>query len=142
MAIDAKRELQDIPGARELVRQRDGWWMTAPSLDVIATATCMLGWEARLSTMTGCALPAGETEVIYHYYLDGQAYNFKVCTKKNVLPSISTILPAADWIEREIQDLYGVEFKNHPHPERLIRPVQLEPGFFREEGGAAGKNRR
>ncbi len=141
MTNDYKNELQELPGAKELVQRRDGWWMTAPELDVIALAACMLNWEARLSTMTGCALPGGETEVIYHYYLDSQAFNFKVATKNSQLPSISKILPAADWIEREIQDLYSVEFRNHPHPDRLIRPVQLEPGFFREEGGAAGKNR-
>ena len=52
------------------------------------------------------------------------------------------IWPAADWIEREITDLYKVEFTGHPHPERLIRPVQLEAGMFREPGGAAGKERR
>jgi len=142
MALDYKHELQSLPGAAQLIRQRDGWWMAAPALEVQALARCMRTWEARLSTMTGRALPKNETEVIYHYCLDNQAFNFKVATQKNALPSISSILPAADWIEREIQDLYGVEFKGHPHPERLILPVQLPPGFFREEGGAAAKNRR
>ena len=111
--------------------------MAAPNLDVLVLARCMKEWEARLSTITAAVLPDDETEVIYHYYLDRQAYNFKVPTQKNTLPSISSVLPAADWIEREIQDLYRVEFKNHPHPGRLIRPVQLEPGLFRES-----KNRR
>jgi NADH:ubiquinone oxidoreductase subunit C len=141
MTTDYQKELQALPGATELIRQRDGWWMSAPALDVCAAARTMLAWEGRLSTMTGYALPGNETEVIYHYYLDHQTYNLKVCTQNNSLPSISPVLPAADWIEREIQDLYGVEFKNHPHPDRLIRPVNMEPGMFREPGGAAGKNR-
>jgi NADH:ubiquinone oxidoreductase subunit C len=142
MTIDYKSQLQGLPGATELIKQRDGWWMAAPSLDVQATARCMKEWEARLSTITAAVLPDDETEVIYHYYLDHHAFNFKASTQKNTLPSISTILPAADWIEREIQDLYRVEFKNHPHPDRLIRSVQMEPGLFREQGGAAEKNKR
>jgi Ni,Fe-hydrogenase III component G len=116
--------------------------MDAPNLDVLAAAELMQARQARLTTMTATMLPNEETEVIYHYYLDHQAFNFKRPTQQNTLPSISNILPAADWIEREIQDLYRVEFKNHPHPERLIRSAQLEPGLFREPGGAAGKNRR
>ena len=142
MSDDFKIQLQTIPGVSELIRQRDGWWMAAPALDVLTMARRMKELGARLSTITAAALPGDETEVIYHYYVDRQTINFKVSTQASVLPSISHILPSADWAEREIQDLYGVEFKDHPHPGRLIRPPQLEPGFVREPGGAAGKNRR
>jgi NADH:ubiquinone oxidoreductase subunit C len=142
MVTDIKEQLQELPGATTLIQQLDGWWMAAPALDVLATARRMQEWGGRLSTMSAVALPGDETEVIYHYYLDHQVFNFKVTTQKNTLPSISLVLPAADWIEREIQDLYRVEFASHPHPDRLIRPPQLEPGFFREAGGAAEKARR
>ncbi len=142
MASDDNNRLTDLPGATEFIQQRDGWWMAAPALDVQALARRMKELEGRLSTITAAALPGNETEVIYHYYLDRQAFNFKVVTHQNTLPSISSILPAADWIEREIRDLYRVEFTGHPHPDRLIRPTQLEPGLFREPGGQASKNRR
>jgi len=142
MASDYQKRLQELPGATGFIRQRDGWWMAAPGLDVLDVAKCMSEFEGRLSTITAAVLPDGETEVVYHYYLDHQALNFKVITKKNVLQSISSILPAADWIEREIQDLYRVVFTGHPHPDRLIRPAQFEPGLFREPGGQAGKNSR
>jgi hypothetical protein len=29
--------------------------------------------------------------------------------------------------------LYRVEFKDHPHPARLILPSQMEPGLFRAQ---------
>jgi NADH-quinone oxidoreductase subunit C len=132
MNSDFQNQLQTIPGASDLIWQRDGWWMTAPALDVLTMANQMKALGARLTTITAATLPDNETEVIYHYYLDHQAINFKVPTQNSVLPSISHILPAADWAEREIQDLYRVEFHDHPHPTRLIRPTQLEPGFFRE----------
>lgn len=142
MINDTKSLIQSLPGATTLVQQKDGWWMIAPKLDVLEMARRMQEWGARFSTMTGAMISDDETAVIYHFCLDSQAYNLKVHTQGNCLPSISSILPAADWIEREIQDLYRVEFKGHPHPERLLRPVQMEPGLFREPGGAAGKSRR
>ncbi len=135
MATDLKSLLLDLPGATELIQQRDGWGMSAPNLDVLTAAQRMLDLGGRLSTITASALPGEETEVIYHYYFDHQVFNFKATTQKNTMPSISSILPAADWIEREIQDLYKVHFTGHPHPDRLILPAQLEPGLFREPGG-------
>ncbi|GAP13652.1 NADH:ubiquinone oxidoreductase 27 kD subunit [Longilinea arvoryzae] len=142
MVNDYKTLIESLPGATSLAQRRDGWWMTAPDLDVLEMARKMKEWKARFSTMTGAMISENETAVIYHFCLDCQAYNLKVYTKGNSLPSISNILPAADWIEREIQDLYRVQFKDHPHPERLIRSLQTEPGLFREPGGAAGKSRR
>lgn len=139
---DFNSMIQDIPGATTLILKRDGWWMTAPDLDVVEMARRMKEWGMRFSTMTGSMLPGNETMVIYHYCLDSQVYNIKVPTRGNSLPSISVILPAADWIEREIQDLYRTHFAGHPHPERLIRPVNMEPGLFREPGGADSKTER
>ena len=139
---DYKGLIMGIPGATTFSRQKDGWWMTAPELDVCQMASQMKQWGARFSTMTGLMLPNNETAVIYHYCLEKEAYNIRVYTHQNHLPSISVILPAAEWIEREIQDLFKVTFEGHPHPDRLLRPLQLEPGIFREPGGAASKVER
>jgi NADH:ubiquinone oxidoreductase subunit C len=140
--INYNSEIQSWSGATTLKEQHDGWWMIAPDLDVIQMVKQMKEWQARFSTMTGSLLPNEETAVIYHYCLDKTAYNFKVYTHENKIQSISNVLPAAEWIEREIQDLYKVQFINHPHPERLLRPLQMESGLFREPGGAEGKNKR
>lgn len=139
---DYRNLIQNLPGAIALVQERDGWWMTAPDLDVLELARRMKEWGARFSTMTGVLQPQEETAVIYHYCLGGVNFNFKVLTKNNHLPSISLILPAAEWIEREIQDLFRVKFVDHPNPMPLVRPIQMEPGFFRQPGGAASKAER
>ncbi|HID08468.1 MAG TPA: hypothetical protein EYP10_15125 [Armatimonadetes bacterium] len=39
-----------------------------------------------------------------------------------VLPSITPLIPGAEWAEREQQDLIGVKFEGHPDPRRLILP--------------------
>ena len=38
------------------------------------------------------------------------------------VPSIYSLFRGADWQERETFDMYGVKFKGHPHPKRLLMP--------------------
>jgi Ni,Fe-hydrogenase III component G len=131
--------LENIPGATKFEQRQDGWWMEAPVLDVLSLASSMLAHGARLMTMTGSAREDGETDLIYHYSLGGEVYHFRTETHQQAQPSVAVILPAANWIEREIQDLFAVQFLGHPSPERLVRPSQLDAGFFRRPGGAATK---
>jgi len=39
-----------------------------------------------------------------------------------VVESITPVVPAANWAEREIMDFIGVKFRGHPEPHRLILP--------------------
>jgi NADH-quinone oxidoreductase subunit C len=55
------------------------------------------------------------------------------CTVKVVLdrekpevPSISELYGAADWFEREVFDLFGVQFPGHPDMRRLLMPDDWE----------------
>lgn len=131
--------LSQLPGATTVETRRDGLWMAAPALDVRQMAASLHQLGARLSTISAVALPAGETEIIYHYTVNRQAINVKAQTKNNTLASITPVVPSANWIEREIHDLYSVNFVGHPNLARLIRPRQLEDGLFRQPGGAAAK---
>ncbi|MBI2265698.1 MAG: NADH-quinone oxidoreductase subunit C [Armatimonadetes bacterium] len=38
------------------------------------------------------------------------------------IPSVSSIWPTAEWHEREVYDLYGVVFTNHPDLRRIMMP--------------------
>jgi NADH:ubiquinone oxidoreductase subunit C len=142
MTSSLETALSNLCNSREITSAPDGLWMDAPELDVTCMAAMLLDLGARLSTMTAIAIESGETEVIYHFMATSTVLNIKVRTQKNAILSITPIMPAADWIEREIHDLYAVEFLGHPHLERFIRPAELPIGFFREAGGEAGKQQR
>ncbi|WCL48197.1 NADH-quinone oxidoreductase subunit C [Leptospira sp. GIMC2001] len=38
------------------------------------------------------------------------------------VPSITSIFKGANWPEREVYDLFGIEFLNHPYMERILLP--------------------
>ncbi len=74
-------------------------------------------------------------EVLYHYSYDqtGCVITIKAFIRDRenpVVESIATFIPAAEWIEREMYDLMGIEFKNHPDMRRLILADDWPEGVY------------
>ncbi len=64
--------------------------------------------------------------VSYHIY--SMLYNRRLRVKvfaveeEPVVPTITDLWGAADWLEREIMDMMGITFEGHPDPRRLLMP--------------------
>jgi NADH-quinone oxidoreductase subunit C len=63
-------------------------------------------------------------EVVYHLY--SLAHNHRVRLKVRldeddaVVPSAVPLWPIANWLEREVWDMFGVRFEGHPDLRRLL----------------------
>jgi len=46
--------------------------------------------------------------------------------EKELIPSLTSIYPSANWMEREVFDMYGVKFKDHPDLRRILTDYGFE----------------
>jgi len=51
------------------------------------------------------------------------------CRPEGDPPSLAHIWPSLGWYEREIMDLFGVTFRDHPEPNRLVLAEDIPPPF-------------
>jgi len=65
-------------------------------------------------------------ELVYHLY---STVNHFMFTLKTVVPlddltveTVSLLWRSADWLEREVFDLFGIKFLNHPDLRRIMNP--------------------
>jgi NADH:ubiquinone oxidoreductase subunit C len=78
----------------------------------------------RFSAASAADTPQG-LEVLYHFSFDktGEFYSLRVILEDKKHPqidAITPIFPGAEWAEREIWEMFGIDFKGHPNLKRLL----------------------
>ena len=72
-------------------------------------------------------------DVVYHLYSSQHRHNVTVkCHLDNddlTLVTASTIWRAANWLERETAEMFGVRFQGHPDPRPLLLPEDMDDTF-------------
>jgi Ni,Fe-hydrogenase III component G len=88
---------------------------------------------ARMSIASGVDTRPG-IEILYHMTFD--QYNMIVSVRALVkkpeleMPTFTDFMPAAEWIEREIHEMLGVNFIGHPRLEKLLTSDDWPEGVY------------
>ena len=92
-----------------------------------------------LSDLTCVHYPdRGDTPFEVVYNLFSISTNERVRLKANTseaagIDSVTGVWPAANWLEREVYDLFGIRFANHPDLRRLLLPPDWEGHPLRKD---------
>jgi len=74
-------------------------------------------------------------EVVYNLYSipANERVRLKVAVDGEGVASVTGVWPAADWPEREVYDLFGVRFRDHPDLRRILLPPDWEGHPLRKD---------
>ncbi len=102
---------------------------------------------ALLTDLTATHYPeaANPFEVLYHLYSfeHNRRLRLKVRAKDGQsLPSVSRIWSSANWMEREVYDLFGVAFEEHPDLRRILLPDDWGSHPMRKDYPLEGRGER
>lgn len=108
------------------------WLRDEPSLrfDFLSSVTA-IDWTERQPRF----------DLVYHLY--SVPHRLRLTVKAGTdeaVPSLVSVWPAADWLERETLDLYGIRFEGHPDPRRIFMPDDWDGYPLRKDYPLEGPN--
>ena len=85
----------------------------------------------QLIDITAVDYPEKEKRFKLVYLLLSHENNLRIIINSNIdekttVPSITKIFPSANWMEREVFDMYGITFKDHPDLRRILTDYKFE----------------
>lgn len=96
--------------------------------ELLATASRLRESDGRLQ-MAYAWYPQHDRVELRYVATEAQQHEFSIwrCEPSGPVPSLSGIWPLISWYEREVTDLFGIEFRDHPQPYRLVLHEGVEP---------------
>ena len=99
----------------------------------------------QLIDIAGVDYPSDENrfELVYLFLSHENNNRIKLSTKfkiNQIINSITKIFPSANWMEREVFDMYGIKFKNHPDLKRILTDYGFKGHPLRKDFPLTGFN--
>ncbi|PJE29776.1 NADH dehydrogenase subunit C [Pseudooceanicola antarcticus] len=126
-------------GAHIEVRRPDcvaGWEVAFGELNIDVTPSNIVGFVEFLRTDNSCKFSslvditavdyperAKRFDVVYHFLsmYTNQRVRLRVAVREDeMVPSIVSVHPSANWFEREVFDMFGIVFSGHPDLRRIL----------------------
>ena len=99
----------------------------------------------QLIDIVGVDYPEDEKRFQLIYLLLSHEHNLRIKIKiqlavNQIINSITKIFPSANWMEREVFDMYGIKFKNHPDLRRILTDYNFKGHPLRKDFPLTGHN--
>ena len=79
--------------------------------------------------------------LVYHYLSMQQNIRIRIKSfvkDEQIVPSITNFFPSANWFEREVFDMYGILFSNHPDMRRILTDYGFQGHPLRKDFPTTG----
>ena len=99
----------------------------------------------QLIDITAVDYPENEKRFKLVYLLLSHEFNARILidcfiNENEMPPSLTKIYPSANWMEREVFDMYGIQFKDHPDLRRILTDYGFEGYPLRKDFPLTGHN--
>ena len=89
-----------------------------------------------LTMITATCIPDGGYKMVYIFDNWGtkeKMWVFSSVPSNLHVPSLTPVLPGADWLEREVFDMFGIVFDGHPNLVRILSPEGFDKFPLRKD---------
>ena len=99
----------------------------------------------QLIDITAVDYPENEKRFKLVYLLLSHEFNVRILidcfiNENEIPPSLTKIYPSANWMEREVFDMYGISFKDHPDLRRILTDYNFKSYPLRKDFPLTGYN--
>ena len=99
----------------------------------------------QLIDITAVDYPENSKRFKLVYLLLSHEYNLRIIldsfiNENEIVPTLTSLFPSANWMEREVFDMYGIKFKNHPDLRRILTDYNFKGHPLRKDFPLTGFN--